>query len=157
MVNRRQVRASYFVFIGLPLLGFFVYFLTRGDPQGRGLVIIDAPADVTVTIDERPLLPCKHEYNAPTSCKVEPQPGFARRYGYEAYRDTTLHIVASRGSLKATIDAHVDATAPAPHLRLDGDAFAWVDVGGVRVTNGKAFFVDKNGAVVGPVGDSEPD
>lgn len=156
MPNDRQVRMGYFAFIALPLLAVFVWALTRGEPPGRGLVIIDVPADVTVVIDERPLKPCAHEYQAPKSCKVEPRPGFSRRYGYEAYRDTDLHIEAKRGVAVVATDVHVDA--PAPHLRFDGEAMAWINLGGVRVIDGKnAVFVDTAGNDVGPVGPSEPD
>ena len=157
MPNYRQVRLGYFGFIMVPLLAVFVWWLSGQETPGRGLVVLDVPADVTVVIDERPLKPCAHEYKAPKSCRPEPRPGFSRRYAYEAYRDTDLHIEAKRGAAVVAIDVHVDATAPAPHLRFDGQMMGWIDLGGVRVTNNVAEFVDKEGQVVGPVGPSEPD
>jgi hypothetical protein len=114
--------------------------------------------DVDVVIDDRPVLRCTHEYQAPASCKKVAQPGWSRRYAWSVLRGQAVVVSASRGTQRVaprTVPIGIDG--PTPHLRLDDASFQWVDIGGVTLDNDVAVFVDHDGGVVGPVGPSEPD
>lgn len=156
MFDRRRLQA-WFVVVGVPLLAALGWLIGRSDPPGgRGLLIVDVPADVTVTIEGRDLRPCKDEYRPHGGCSPTPTPGFSRRYAWSVLRSRPVEVIASRGTSRATTAITAPLEGPTPHLLLSDD-FSWRVVGGTRMDGDDAVFVDANGTVIGPAGPSEPD
>jgi hypothetical protein len=154
----RKVMTAWFAVVGIPLIAGMGWIISRSESHGRSMIILDVPSDIDVVIDDRPLLRCTHEYRAPESCKKVSQPGWSRRYAWSVIRGQTVVVSASRGTKRVaprTVPISIDG--PTPHLRLDDATFEWVDVGGVRIDNGVATFVDHDGRAIGIAGPSEPD
>ena len=154
----RKVMAAWFAVVGMLALVAIGWLISPSEAHGRGLIVLDVPADVDVAIDDHALKACVHEYRAPDSCKQAPRPGFSRRYAWSAIRGQPIVVSASRGAQRlAPRTISIAILGPTPHLRLDDVSFDWVDVGGVEVSRDGAVFVDHAGRVVGPVGPSDPD
>jgi hypothetical protein len=148
---------AWFVFVGLPSLALVGWSMTRAANPARGLLILDVPADVAVTVEGRPLQPCKSEYRPHKGCHATPTPGLSRRYAWPLVRERAVEVVAARGPHRTTTTVTAPAEGPTPHLGFDDDTFSWRVVGGTRMEGNDAVFVDDQGRVVGPAGPSEPD
>ena len=155
MLGRR--RLAFLILVAVPLLGLLAWLLVpAGHPGERGLLIVDVPADVAVTIEGRALRPCRDEYRPHGGCSATPTPGFSRRYAWMVRRTQPVEVVASRGTARTTTTITAPLEGPTPHLLLAED-FSWRVVGGTRIDGDHAVFVDNSGQVVGPAGPSEPD
>jgi hypothetical protein len=155
MIGRR--RLAWLILVAVPLLGLLAWLLVpAGAPGERGLLIVDVPADVTVTIEGRTLRPCTDEYRPHGGCSATPTPGFSRRYARAVRRTHPVEVVASRGTARTTTTITAPLEGSTPHLLLAED-FSWRAVGGTRIDGDHAVFVDNSGQVVGPAGPSEPD
>jgi hypothetical protein len=155
-MQRRRLQV-WFVVLGVPLLVAIGWLLRQSDPPGgRGLLILDVPADITVTVEGRALRPCKDEYRPHGGCTATPTPGFSRRYAWSVLRARPVEVTASRGTATTSTTVTAPAEGPTPHLVL-GESFSWRVVGGTRMDGDDAVFVDDAGRVIGPAGPSEPD
>lgn len=156
-MHRGRVTAVVLI-VAVPLLAGIAWLLSRAEPDGRGLLIIDVPADVAVSVGGRALRPCTDEFHPHGGCSDKPTPGFARRYRWSVIRGSTVDVVASRGTETTTTSVTAPPTGPTPHLRVDESPLAFHTVGGTTVDEkGTAHFVDNAGRVIGTAGPSEPD
>lgn len=156
MISRRRLQV-WFVVVGVAILGALWWLMARTDPPGgRGLLILDVPADVTVTVETRALRPCHDEYRPHRGCSATPTPGFSRRYAWSVLRARPVEVTATRGTTTTSTTVTAPVEGPTPHLVL-AETFSWRVVGGTRMDGDDAVFVDDSGRVVGPAGPSEPD
>jgi hypothetical protein len=156
MIDRRRGMA-WFVFLGVPIFALMGWLISRLSNAPHGLLILDVPADVAVSVEGRALRPCKDEYRPHDGCTATATPGFSRRYAWSLLRERPVEVVASRGPHRTNTTITAPAEGPTPHLIFDDTAFSWRVVGGTRMEGKNAVFVDDQGRVVGPAGPSEPD
>jgi len=138
------------VVLVMPLLAGLSWLLQRGERHGRGLLILDVPADVAVRVGGRDLRPCADEFEPAVSCS--PVSAAARRYRWAVVRGQPIEVEGARAQAVAKHVVAVPVQGPTPRLILEVEPFSWKVSGGTRMDGKVAVFVDDAGAVTGPVG-----